>query len=84
MKTPASESIALVAEEAAPAQVTSRVDEVVWFLAHLVSVVVMTAAGAVVALFAILALVLFAPVSLVLFAVALRRHDVAQLRAASA
>jgi hypothetical protein len=78
------ESIALVAEAAAPVQVTSRVDEAVWFLAHLVSVAVVTAAGAVVALFAILTLVLFAPVFLVLFAAALRRHDVARLRTASA
>jgi hypothetical protein len=77
-------AVAIVAEEAAPEAVTSRVDEAVWFVAHLVSVALMTAAGAVVALFAIMVLVLFAPVFLVLFAVALRRHDVARLRTASA
>ncbi len=83
MKTTESESVALVTEAVAPVQVTtSRVDEAIWFVAHLVSVAAMTAAGAVVALFAIMALVLFAPVALVLFAIGLRRVDAARSRGA--
>jgi hypothetical protein len=82
MKTTDSESIALVTEAVAPAQVTSRVDEAVWFVAHLVSVAVITAVGTVVALFAIMALVLFAPVFLVLFVAGLRRIDVERSRGA--
>jgi uncharacterized membrane protein len=82
MKTTDPESIALVTEAAAPVQVSSRVDEVIWFVAHLASVAAITAAGAVVALFAVMALVLFAPVFLVLFAVGLRRIDASRSRGA--